>query len=671
MHRAPVVVVAGALLLLGLRPPEAAASEPIRPAQRPAFTVTDIPPSEIESRLGITYEEMLERRAAVTTRAPGDTVKALILLCEWADDQANQVDHPASAYQTLLFSQGVVDPGSMREFFLEDSYGALWIEGDVVGWLQEPTYDPGYWFTDFLAQADDIVDFSDYDGDGDGYTDAVWIFHAGPGQEETHDPDHIWSYAVYGLDWMSDDGVIVDRYSCNPEEHINGDIISIRVPAHEASHVLGLPDLYDYDAKLDTTTYFTPNDANDHPLVDWCLMGYGGYAIMNYGTDQPCPQHHCAWSKKELGWIAPTTISTSQHDVPAPEVQTNAVAYQINKPGSGGNEYFLIENRNTQGASFLFDHLDSDFSAYCPWFTPGRNAKDAGLLIYHVYEYASNNNGSPHYKVIVEDAGYDPSTPWDGVDEYSEEWYPYEFRIGAAYAAEDPGQNKFTPETSPNTSWYSGSSGIWITNIGHSDSVMTFDVGFGNAWPAIVDHRPAALDTTLEGGSFLFSVAVVDEDGDTPSYEWFVNGSSIQATGDSTFLHVAGPPGTVDTVLVVASDGSLADTLSWLVSSGISTGVAEAAPRVKSATLAAWPTPFNPSVTIRADLPAAGEATVTVHDLAGRLVKTLAERVHHDGSLQRTWRGETDRGDAAASGVYFVRVFSGEDALTTKIVLLR
>ncbi|MFH1279387.1 MAG: M6 family metalloprotease domain-containing protein [Candidatus Eisenbacteria bacterium] len=666
MHRAPSVSI-GALLLLALSWPAAGAADWTPPERNPNFVVFDLPPAEIESRLAIPYEDMAARRGAVETRAPSDTGVVLVLLCEWADDPADQTNHPPSAYEELLFSQGVLDPGSMREFFLEVSYGDYWIEGNVVGWLQEPTYDPGAWFTDFLEQADALVDFSDYDRDGDGYTDAVWIFHAGPGQEETHDPDHIWSYAVYGLDWMSDDGVIVDRYSCNPEEHAGGEIVSIRVPAHEASHVLGLPDLYDYDAKLDTTTYYTPNDANDHPLVDWCLMGYGGYNIMSYGTNQPCPQHHCAWSKKELGWLTPTILSADRHDIEVPEVQTNPLAYQIRRPGSNGNEYFLIENRNTQG-SFRFDHLDSDFSAYCPWFTPGRNPKDAGLLVYHVYELASNNNGSPHYKVIVEDAGYDPATPWDGYDEYSEEWYPYEFRIGAAYAAEDPGQNKFTPATFPNTDWYTGASGVWITNISLSDSVMTFDLGFGNAWPAIVDHRPVSLDTTVAAGALLFSAAVVDEDGDATTYEWIVNGSSVQSSADSTYLHVAGG---VDTVTVIATDGSLADTLTWRVSSDINTDVAGRAPGAIRARLAAWPTPFNPAVTIRADLPEAGEATLTVHDLSGRIVRTLERGLRHDGSFQTVWRGESDGGEAVASGVYFVRVRSGASELRAKVVLLR
>ncbi|MFH1679156.1 MAG: M6 family metalloprotease domain-containing protein [Candidatus Eisenbacteria bacterium] len=640
------------------------------PEENPRFVVYDLPPAEIEARLAVPYEEMERRRGEVEVRVPSDTGVVLVLLCQWEDDPADTIAHPPEAYDTLLFSEGFVDPGSMREYFLEVSYGSYWIEGDIVGWLTRPTYISSLWFTDFLEAADPFVDFSDYDRDGDGYTDAVWIFHAGPGEEETHDPDHIWSYAVYGLDYMTDDGVIVDRYSCNPEEHADGSIITIRVGAHEASHVLGLPDLYDYDSKLDTVTYYTPNDANDHPMVDWCLMGYGGYNIMAYVT-RPDPSHLCAWSKKQLGWVTPIVLSQPAHRIPLPETNTNPFACRISRPGTT-KEYFLIENRNANSSS-KFDHLDGDFSAYFHWFTQGANEKDSGILIYHVDDNMSRNNGWPtyaHYKVRVEDAGYDPSNPWDGSSEFSEWWYPYEFRIGAAFAGEDPGQNAFTPNTTPSTDWYTGPSGIWITNIGESDSVMTFDIGFGNAWPAIVDHRPVSLDTTLEQGmSHPFSAAAVDLDGDPTTYVWSVNGGIVASGADSTFLYVPGAAGTTDTITIAAHDGELGDTLSWRVFVDVSTGAASGAPRALPS-LAAAPTPFNATLAVRAEVPA-GEARLAVYDLTGRLVDVLAEGPHAGGAILATWNGRSANGRDVPSGVYFLRLETVEGTLTEKVVLLR
>ncbi len=642
----------------------------VPPEQNPDFVIYDLPPAQIEKWLSIPYDEMVQRRGKVTLAPPSDTLKALVFLCQWDDHLADTVAHPPEVFDTLLFTEGVVSTGSMREFFLETSYGDLWGEGGVHGWFTQPTYISGAYFTDFFAAADPFIDYSEFDRDGDGYTDAVWIFHAGPGQEETHNTADIWSFAVWGLDYMTDDGVIIDRFACNPEEHADGSIISIRVPAHEAGHVLGLPDLYDYNSKLDTVTYFTPGDANDHPMVDWGLMGYYGYNIMSFGT-RTDPSHFCAWSKEQLGFLTSTPLTSSQKNVPLPEVNTNPFVYKVTGAGSGSQEYFLLENRNSASTS-IFDHLDSDFSAYWPWFTPGQNQKDSGLLIYHVDDAVSSNSSGSRYKVTIEDAGYDPARPWDGTSEFSDWWYPYEMRISAPFSADDPGQGSFTPNTTPNSDWYGGGSGIWITNISESGENMTFDIGFGNAWPAIVDHAPAALDTQIVSGEVtLFSADVLDEDGDASTYEWYVDGSPVQSGSDSTYSFLASPPGAVVNLLLVATDGSLADSLGWSLMIIDPTGVADAAPAVRAGTIQATPTPFNPSVRIRAAVPSAGHARLTVHDPAGRLVAVLADGHQEAGLLERSWLGKDLTGNDAASGIYFVRLVTRDEAVSKKILLLR
>jgi M6 family metalloprotease-like protein len=560
----------------------------------------------------------------------------------------------------------------MREYFLETSYVSYFMIGDVWGWLTQPDYAEDLWFTDFFAAADPFIDFSRYDRDGDGYTDAVWVFHAGPGQEETHDYDDIWSYAVYGLDYMTDDGVIIDRYSCNPEEHADGTIITIRVAAHEATHVLGLPDLYDYDAKLDVTTYYTPGDRNDHPLVDWCLMGYGGYNIMSYGTRQD-PSHHCAWSKWKLGFVDPIPLATSTHRVRVPEVETHPVIYRITGTGAGSQECFLVENRNTTSETARFDHLDSDFSAYFDWFTPGQNQKDPGLLILHVDDaVGSNNSGpsNPHYKVIVEDAGYDPARPWDGVSEFSEWWYPYEFRIGATWAAEDS-QTAFTPLSYPNSDWYGAPSEIWITNISQSGPVMTFDLGYGNAWPAIMEHTPASFDTSLTPGvPTRFSVTALDPNGDSLSYSWTAHAGLTQSATEPQFWYYPLLPGARDTIRVVVSDGELADSLAWVVTYGTVSG--DDLPAVPmQPTLVATPRPFRDMVTLTCTMPADDAGRVAVYDMAGQLIAVVAEGRLNKGVASWIWDGRRQDGLPATQGAYLARVEGGRFTAQSLLVRMR
>jgi len=87
--------------------------------------------------------------------------------------------------------------------------------------------------------------------------------------------------------------------------------------------------------------------------------------------------------------------------------------------------------------------------------------------------------------------------------------------------------------------------------------------------------------------------------------------------------------------------------------------------------LGTYPNPFNPRVTIAFEMLRAGETRVAVHDVSGRLVRTLASGLRPAGAARLVWDGTDDRGDGVASGVYFVRVESGETKLTSKVMLLR
>lgn len=76
----------------------------------------------------------------------------------------------------------------------------------------------------------------------------------------------------------------------------------------------------------------------------------------------------------------------------------------------------------------------------------------------------------------------------------------------------------------------------------------------------------------------------------------------------------------------------------------------------------AAPNPFNPQTTIRFDLPRGGEASVTVHDVRGRLVRTLWRGHREAGRYEITWDGRDDLGTAAPSGVYLMRLVTSTGA---------
>jgi hypothetical protein len=84
------------------------------------------------------------------------------------------------------------------------------------------------------------------------------------------------------------------------------------------------------------------------------------------------------------------------------------------------------------------------------------------------------------------------------------------------------------------------------------------------------------------------------------------------------------------------------------------------------------PNPFNPTTVIRYDVPAGGgHITLEVYDVAGRLVRTLVDDAQPAGEKRVTWDGRDNRGDSAASGVYFYRLQTATYVKTLKMTLLR
>ena len=85
---------------------------------------------------------------------------------------------------------------------------------------------------------------------------------------------------------------------------------------------------------------------------------------------------------------------------------------------------------------------------------------------------------------------------------------------------------------------------------------------------------------------------------------------------------------------------------------------------------APWPNPFNPSTTLRYHLAADGPVLVTVHDVAGRLVRTLVRGVREAGAHSVTWHGTADTGHPVPAGDHLVRVVSRGEHDVVKAVLV-
>ncbi|MBU8933405.1 MAG: hypothetical protein KOO62_05295, partial [candidate division Zixibacteria bacterium] len=503
--------------------------------------VFDMPDHAQQKHYGQQFGSALSKEdslALASYRYDADTVKILAILVEWID-RPGTWSH--ATLDSMFFSRGVYQGGSIADYFDEVSYGQLTVIGQLLDWFDAGLYSTSFDFEDILYSLDATVDFSQFDGNSDGVVDAVVFVRSGNGMEDSGDPNDIWSHALHyspGHGAGPFDGVLVSAWNTSPETRPLRNLSNptqfsgidslnrIRVFCHETTHNLGLPDLYDYDAKLDTNTYYTPNDDNDHPFMDWCLMGYYGYGIFSLGTD--IAAHLCGWNKMQIGWIEPVILSGTNHDLVIYDIETHKDSSLYMVPIDLVNgEYFLLEYRNPQSAG-IFDKVNSDFSCYFwPLLSHGGEAMDRGLLISHVHDSVGStwwriNTGTPdypHYAVQVEDAGYNNNMGWSsnpegGLTDSAQWWYPYETRVAAPWSDDVTGgpfeQNEFSPSSIPSSDGYYGSSGITI----RVDSIVDDKLYAYVEIPLIEDEDSDGIPDADDNCPTTFNPDQEDADGD-------------------------------------------------------------------------------------------------------------------------------------------------------------
>ena len=77
------------------------------------------------------------------------------------------------------------------------------------------------------------------------------------------------------------------------------------------------------------------------------------------------------------------------------------------------------------------------------------------------------------------------------------------------------------------------------------------------------------------------------------------------------------------------------------------------------------------TVTIPFDLPSSVEVKLTLYNLTGQRVITLARGMREAGGYSIGWDGMDDAGRALVSGMYFYNLTAGDRSETRKLILLR
>ena len=209
--------------------------------------------------------------------------------------------------------------------------------------------------------ADEKVDFSKYDQNGDGEVDNVFIFFAGGDEAEGAGDDCIWSHAWYVKDGAGKnlvlDGMVINRYACAAEliryiengKEIKYRFASIGTFCHEFSHVLGLWDMYDTDYQ---------GSGGESEALWWSTSIMDGGSHNNMGNTPP----YYNALEREMTGISQAELIEKDGVYTLEPIHKGGKAYRLNTDVE--NEFFLIECR-----------AEESWDSYI-----GGN----GMLIYHV-----------------------------------------------------------------------------------------------------------------------------------------------------------------------------------------------------------------------------------------------------------------------------------------------
>jgi len=84
-----------------------------------------------------------------------------------------------------------------------------------------------------------------------------------------------------------------------------------------------------------------------------------------------------------------------------------------------------------------------------------------------------------------------------------------------------------------------------------------------------------------------------------------------------------------------------------------------------------YPNPFNPTTTIKYDLPEQAKVTLKIYNSLGQEVTTLVKSKQKAGTQSVTWDGTNESGVSVASGIYFYRIKTENYVKTKKMALLK
>ena len=288
-------------------------------------------------------------RAVAETRffpQPKGTIEALTLLVNFSDEAGAFTREEIEAWLNEPGYSRFGCEGSVRDYYSDVSNGAVDLVNTVRAYYRaakpKSYYEGGNGYEradelmrELLEAVDADVDFSEFDNDGDGRTEAISVVYAGPSVEWGQG---LWPHA--GALNQRRDGVTLSRYQMTSM----GTRLSLYTFVHETGHMLfGWPDLY----------------------------GFGDYCVMGNATDAANPAGINDFFRADQGWI------------PAVEIDaTTRASYSASLGGEG----YLFVNRSNEKELFFWSNIQPEGR----WGVLG----GGGLLFLH-YDGTIRGNNPP------------------------------------------------------------------------------------------------------------------------------------------------------------------------------------------------------------------------------------------------------------------------------------
>ena len=279
--------------------------------------------------------------------------KCLVILANFADTKFKP-EHTLDLYKQIINGENYSDEtlgfkGSVRDYFKAQSGGQFEIDFDVVGPVDLPKGYAGYGKNDASGRdqaalvypmvedavnlaKDQVTDWKQYDWDGDGLVEEVFVLYAGHGQAKyPQDPDLVWPHKS-AIDPMTvADGVKVSVYACSSELGATEAIDGIGAFCHEFSHCMGLKDHYDINGRGYGTGF-------------WDIMCFGCYNGNTF-----LPAEYNSYEKMFCGWKEPIVLNAEPQKIEGMKALAAGGDTYIFYNDGNENEYYMLENRQKTG----------------------------------------------------------------------------------------------------------------------------------------------------------------------------------------------------------------------------------------------------------------------------------------------------------------------------------